>query len=304
MKSYSGYSDADVAAVTAVLAELGLTVTLGANVDQCDSALSSPIAARVADLHAAYDDPAVHALFGLAGGSNAIQLLRALDFDKIATHPKIFCGYSDVGTLLNAIYARTGVVGYYGPNFAGLAGEFGREHTLRALAQCLFEDAPFVVAASRESSVDGAEPQPHDGPFWVTAGNAEGTLLGGSLHSLSALQGTPFFPDLTDSILLLESPLQQGKASLAIIDAAIESLMLQPGFSGVHGLVFGRFMPGARITEERLCEMLATKPELADLPVAAGFDFGHTLPRATLPIGGRGALEATDGVAQLRVLQH
>ena len=38
--------------------------------------------------------------------------------------------------------------------------------------------------------------------------------------------------------------------------------------------------------------MIKNKPELADIPVIAGADFGHTTPIFTFPIGGYAKLEA------------
>ena len=71
---------------------------------------SSPIEARVADLHAAFLDDNVKAILAVTGGYNANELLPYLDFELIAKHPKIICGYSDFTSLANAITAKTGLV--------------------------------------------------------------------------------------------------------------------------------------------------------------------------------------------------
>lgn len=46
-----------------------------------------------------------------------------LDFDTIKRNPKIFCGYSDPTSLINIIYAKTGLVTFHGPNFKSLCSE-------------------------------------------------------------------------------------------------------------------------------------------------------------------------------------
>ena len=81
---------------------------------------------------------------------------------------------------------------------------------------------------------------------------------------MSALQGTPFFPDLEGAILLLESPLREDKAT--------------PSFAGVKGLAFCRFLRDSLITDEVLAQIVSAKPELSHLPIVAGLDFGHTRP--------------------------
>jgi muramoyltetrapeptide carboxypeptidase LdcA involved in peptidoglycan recycling len=57
------------------LAALGLTVSFGERVSECDAFSSSPAAARLADLHAAFADPGVDAILTVIGGFNANQLL-------------------------------------------------------------------------------------------------------------------------------------------------------------------------------------------------------------------------------------
>lgn len=299
-----GYAPEEFEAALKTIASLGLQPRPGKHLLECDNALSSAVESRLADLEAAAEDPAVRGAFCLAGGMNAIQLLRQLDFGRIAATPKILCGYSDGGTLLNAIFARTGIVGYYGPNVAGLATTFGREEALAGLHRCLLENEPYEISSALAWSPDGEEVLQGTGPWCLHPGEAEGRLIGGGLHCLSSLQGTPFFPPLDGAILLLKSPWAHKKATLAMIDAALDSLIYQPGFDGVRALAFGRFLPAARVTRESLGAMIRSKPELRGLPVVANLDFGHTLPRATVPIGGTGRIIAAPDRASLLVLEH
>jgi len=82
------------------LAALGLTVSFGERVSECDDFSSSPAAARLADLHAAFADPGVDAILTVIGGFNANQLLTGIDYSLVAAHPKVLCGFSDVTVLL------------------------------------------------------------------------------------------------------------------------------------------------------------------------------------------------------------
>src|SRR5687768_12125970 len=60
------------------LEELGLRVTFGARVRECDDFRSSPATSRVADLHEAFEDPSVAGVLTAIGGFNANQLLGLL----------------------------------------------------------------------------------------------------------------------------------------------------------------------------------------------------------------------------------
>lgn len=57
------------------LAALGLTVSFGERVSECDGFSSSLAAARLADLRAAFADPGVDAILTVISGFNANQLL-------------------------------------------------------------------------------------------------------------------------------------------------------------------------------------------------------------------------------------
>ena len=63
---------------------------------------------RAADLMRFYKDDSIDAIYDISGGDLANGVLRYLDFDTIADSDKTFWGYSDLTTVINAIYAKTG----------------------------------------------------------------------------------------------------------------------------------------------------------------------------------------------------
>lgn len=73
-----------------------------------------------------YRDPEVKAIFDLSGGDIANEILPYLDFKIIARSHAVFWGYSDLTTILNAIYAKTGKssVLYQARNLVSEAGAF------------------------------------------------------------------------------------------------------------------------------------------------------------------------------------
>ena len=58
---------------------------------------------RLQDLHGAFEDPKVTCVFSAIGGDHSAQLLERIDFEIIRSNPKVFCGYSDTATLLQAV---------------------------------------------------------------------------------------------------------------------------------------------------------------------------------------------------------
>jgi len=235
------------------LASVGLSVSFGEHTEECDRWNSSSIESRVTDLHAAFADPEVKGILTTLGGYNANQLLRSLDWDLIAANPKIFCGYSDITVLSNAIYAKTGVVTYSGPHFSTFSMVRGIEYTLEYFAKCVMDDAPFAVGQAGTWSDDAwyADQDartftPNDGYLVINEGEGEGTLLGGHLNTLGLLHGTEYMPDLHGSVVLIEAD-EETKAKH--FDRELQSLIHQLGFADVQGLIIGRFQRPSNIDD-------------------------------------------------------
>ncbi len=126
--------------------------------------------------------------------------------------------------------------------------------------------------------------------WWVlNEGEAEGTILGGNLCTLNLLQGTEFFPSLEGSVVFVEDDEQVKPWDF---DRDLVSLLQQPRFCGVRGIVIGRFQRSTGMSRQVLEQIVRTKGELSHIPVLANVDFGHTSPMFTFPIGGTVHLDA------------
>ena len=70
---------------------------------------------RARELEEMFVRDEVRAIVCARGGYGANYLLGELDLAKIAAHPKIFVGYSDITTLLTCFCGRGGFVTFHGP---------------------------------------------------------------------------------------------------------------------------------------------------------------------------------------------
>ena len=286
----------------------GMTVTEGKHIREMDALESTSIQARIEDLHDAFADPTVHAMIAIRGGWLANQLLRHIDYDLIRKHPKIICGFSDITVLTNAIYAKTGLVTYSGPNFNQFCFGEAVRYTYDAFEACLLRDGPYRIEPSQKWSDERFDPKRPDWPFvandghWVIQeGKAEGRIIGGNLCTLNLLQGTEYMPDLRGAILFLEDDYE----SLArTFDRNLQSFLHLPAAREIRGLVIGRFQHASKVSRELLMQIIDTKRELRGLPVIANVDFGHTHPIATFPIGGTAKISATGNRTTIEVLGH
>lgn len=272
------------------LAEMGLNVSFGRHTDEMDEFASSAAEARAEDLHEAFADPAVDGILTAIGGFNVTELLSRIDYRLIAENPKILCGFSDITALANAIYARTGLVTYSGPHFSSFGMLKGIDYTIEYFKKCLFQDRPFALSPAPEWADDpwfiDQEKRnfvKNDGYWPIAPGKAEGRLIGGNLGLLDELKGTPYFPNIKDSILFLEHCAEH---EVWTFNRNLTALCLHPDFATVKAVVFGRFEPENKIDRPLLERILQSKKELAGKPIVANVDFGHTTPIITFPIGG------------------
>jgi muramoyltetrapeptide carboxypeptidase LdcA involved in peptidoglycan recycling len=290
------------------LESVGLTVSFGGHVEDCDDFVSSSVGERVADLHEAFADPRVEGILTVIGGFNSNQLLRRIDYELIAANPKVFCGFSDITALQNGIYARCGLVTYSGPHYSsfGMAQLF--DYTEAAFRACVFDSGSLEIRPAPGWSddewwldQDHRQVEPSTAWWVISPGRAEGTVLGGNQCTFNLLQGTEFLPDLDGSVLFLED---DAAVKPWDFDRDLVSIIQQPGFEAVRALVIGRFQRASAMTRPLLEQIVTTKPELSGLPVIANVDFGHTTPIITFPIGGTAEVVADPEDPRLTITDH
>ena len=286
----------------------GFNPTLGKNIRLPGPMDSSPIDARLDDLHTAFQDPSVEAILSLVGGYNSNQLLRWVDYDLIKSNPKIICGYSDITAILNAIYAKTGMITYSGPHFLNFAELAASRYTMDTFKRCVMTSEPYEIIPTSRYSEDWWNLDQvnrtwieNPGPKSLRNGTAKGTCIGGNLRTLMQLAGTEYWPGLEDSIVFIED---FDRLIPQVLDQLLESLLNQRDADGIRGLAFGRFVSKSEITNELLLEILARKRHLQDIPIVAALDFGHTFPVFTFPIGGTAQIMADDQQIELKVHTH
>ena len=290
------------------LEALGLRLSFSRNAEAMDRFDSSPVEARISDLHEAFADPGVKGMLTTLGGYNSNGLLGYLDYDLIRENPKILSGFSDITALSTAIYARTGLVTYSGPHFSTFGMKRGIDYMRDYFERCLVREGPFEVEPADHWSDDpwyedqeNRDFVPNSGYAIIREGEAEGRLLGGNLGTLCLLFGTPYMPDLKGCILLLEDDEEIGPVHF---DRELQSLIHQPGFERVRAIVIGKFQRASKMDPDTLTAIIESKRELDGMPVVASASFGHTTPQFTFPIGGYGNLRAGDGIVRLSIEVH
>lgn len=289
-------------------ARMGLKLRFAEHAEELDAFDSASIESRVGDLREAFSDKSVRGIFTAFGGFNSNQLLRYIDWNIIRNNPKVFVGYSDATALHNAIYAKTGLVTYSGPAYSTFGQKLHFDYTLDYFKKCVFRKSSFSVSPSESWSDDRwhrdqkkRKLYKNDGWLAINAGGAKGNILGGNLCTFNLLQGTEYFPDISDSILFLED---DSESKIFNFDRDIQSLIHLPNFSKAKGIVIGRFQNASEVQTEHLIQVIKAKKELSRMPVLANVDFGHTDPMITFPVGGKAELIVSDKKLVLKMVAH
>ena len=248
---------------------------------------------RIEDLHNAFKDKNVKMIITAIGGYNVNQLLDYIDYELIRNNPKIVCGFSDITALLKAIYAKTGLVTYVGPQFFSFGMKYGFEYTDKFFKKIFMEKENITVYSSEKWSNDtwmknqeNREFIKNGGMEVLAYGEATGRIVGGNLCTLNLLQGTEYMPNLNNSILFIEDDSETGKAFIKEFDRNLQSLLHSAKKMKINGIVIGRAEKISEMNVKKWREIIETKRELKDIPIVINADIGHTTPIFTFPIGG------------------
>ena len=119
---------------------------------------------------------------------------------------------------------------------------------------------------------------------------AGGWIAATNLCTLLLLAGTRWWPELDGAILCLEAAEEEQGWW---IERSLHQLRHIGVFEGAAACVFGRCHPDSNLPGDELGAILLDATRGFELPIAAGFDFGHTDPLCCLPWGVRARLDGS-----------
>ena len=240
-----------------ILSTMGVEPVESPRLYRGQTVFSGTAAQRAELLNGFFADPTIDAIFDVSGGDLASELADFLDYSVIkASHARLW-GYSDLTSLLNAIYAQTGREGvlWQARSMTWACGE-NQQRDLQS-------GTLFTVPVE-----------------FLQGSEMEGVLVGGNIRCLLKLAGTPYFPDLTEKLLLLESL----SGSPARINAYLSQLRQMGAFRKVRGIVLGTFTEMEQKKYSPSVEELLLA--MTDKPVAKTKFIGHG-PDARAAVIGR-----------------
>ena len=259
---------------------LGYKTKLGKTLYEQDGYLAGNDKMRADEFMSFFEDKSIKAILTMRGGWGCSRILDLLDYDVIKNNPKIIMGFSDITSLINAIYTKTGLVTYHGPCGYSSWKEFTTNNVLKALVS----GQPFKM----ENPNDYKE---HLNT--LTGGVSRGELIGGNLTVVVSMLGTDYEPDWNNKILLLEETTEEPYR----IDRMLWQLKQNGVFNKIKGLALGSFHKCEPEEPEKsfsLQEVLEQHFRNCKFPVYQGATFGHLQPKFTLPLGIKAELNADE----------
>jgi muramoyltetrapeptide carboxypeptidase len=208
------------------------------------------------------NDPSIEAVWFARGGYGSCRILESA-LPKL-TEPawkKTYLGYSDMGSLLGALYARGFPNLAHGPMPSDFARPGGEAAVKRALAFLVERDP-----ASLEPSIEGAR------------------RVAFNIETLAGLIGTPYEPDLTGHVLMLEEIAEY----MYRIDRSLFHILSSPKMRRLGGLRLGRCSdiptndPDFGKTEVEVAEYWCHR---TGIPYLGRADIGHDADNKVVPFG-------------------
>ncbi|NEX92101.1 LD-carboxypeptidase [Caulobacter sp. 17J65-9] len=229
-----------------------------------DGHFAGPDQARADAFVEVANDPSFDALWFARGGYGAGRLTElVLPRLTDAARAKTYLGYSDAGSLLGALYGRGFRNIVHGSMPQDIVRAGGEAAVARSLAW-LAERAP--------SSLEGG----------IAPGEKTAAF---NIVILSHLLGTPWQPDLSGHVLLLEEVSEY----MYRIDRSLLQITSNPDIRKVAGIRLGRCSdipandPDFGRTEEEVARYWC---ERAGIPYLGRADIGHDVDNKVVPFGG------------------
>lgn len=247
---------------------------------------------RASELNQFFADKSVSAIITIRGGSGCARILDKLDYEIIKKNPKIIVGYSDITTLLLAIYAKTGLVTFHAPVAVSTWNDFSFGYFKRLLF-----DKEASLMQNPTSKGDNLI-QTEDRIQTIKGGKARGVLVGGNLTVLAGIVGSAYLPDWKGKILFVEDVNEEPYR----IDRLFSQLKLAGILSQVSGIIIGKCTgckPSGGFGTLTLDEIYHDFIAPLGVPAFYGAMIGHIANQFTIPLGIEAEIDADKGTIQL-----
>lgn len=263
----------------AFLEQLGLKWKFGQHVLNVHGYLAGTDEERLQDLHDMFADPTIKGIICAGGGYGSARYTDKIDLQLMKENPKVLWGFSDITFLHTAMGLYSNLVTFHGPMLASCVGK----DTFHELSAKMFQQLFEPMELHYTEAISPLET--------ITAGIAQGELVGGNLSLLASGIGTKFEVDTKGKLLFIEDVGEEPYK----VDGLLNQLRMAGKLKDAVGIVIGDFSdaePKKRKETLTLDEVFADYTANLGIPVVKGFKIGHCQPHFAIPLGVGAKLDA------------
>ena len=246
---------------------LGLKVKYGKYLYSDDEYCAGTPLQRATDLNNMFSDKEVKAIFTVKGGEMANGILPYIDFENIKNNPKIFLGFSDNTVLLLAINKMTELITFHCQDYIWFGKDDVTDYDKNEIVDKLFNVNKTIIPFEKREFYNFKDEV------------LEGKIYGTNIKGLLKLAGTPYMPELKESILFLED------FHLDIIqwNYMLEQISQMSVLN--KAIVFG-YIYQLQYAEDNKYDIVEELRKInTEIPVVKTNDFGHIHGNSIIPIG-------------------
>lgn len=260
---------------TKLFEDLGYKVKFGRYVRENTLGYGATAKQKAEDINNAFADKNVKAIICVKGGEDSNTTFDYIDYEIIKNNPKIICGFSDITSITNAIYSKTGLVTFNSATFKALTS-WKTDYSFKEMIK-RFQDKSLELGAEYDKYVT------------IKEGIAEGKLVGGNLSLITRLVSGKYSLDFTDKILFIEELGYESDPNL--VNNNLYYMKQNGVFDKIKGIWVGNYEHESEIAIEKI--LLDVLDNESDFPIIKSDNFGHCERKTVIPIGTKARIDTT-----------
>ena len=246
------------------LVEIGLEPVFSKYIYEKDGVFSGTTKERAEALLDMYKDDEIRGIFDISGGDVANGILPYLDYDVISKSDKMFWGYSDLTTVINALYTKA-----------------NKKSVLYQIRNLIYDRREEQINNFKNTVLSNKNDLFDLEYKFVQGSEMQGIVIGGNIRCFLKIAGTEYMPNFDDKILLLESY----GGSVAQMDTYLNQLQQLGAFDKINGVLLGTFTQMESENIVPTMEMIIKEYVRSDTPIAVTRNIGHGTDSKGIIIG-------------------
>jgi muramoyltetrapeptide carboxypeptidase len=230
--------------------------------------LPSACECRISDFNSALRDNSVDLILSSRGGYGSAQILDKIDWTLLKKRNLPVLGYSDISAFHLAMFARGAGIAISSPMCSELPNAIKHPLVWDSLSSSISPTSGKIFPLPEKIKLN-----------IIKNGKAAGKIIPVNLTVLTTMIGTPYIPDLTGTVLLIEDLCEP----VYKIDRYLTHLQLAGVLKNISALLIGNFRRCGN-EKERL-KVFAKFAEKVNGPVISGIPFGHIKRRLCFRFG-------------------